>query len=459
MGLFAYVKSGVGKVASALWTGVKRVVAPIVIPAGRAFTYSGQSLFYLLNFIKLVTNRPNHPAGIYAGIVAIICSLVVIIPTRGVAVWRYFRNSDKPKLPEPSAEHANIQSGGNDAIDLGKTGKGLYYSFSALSYDTTFFTLLNSYLNAMTLIEFLSAAVNKDAHSDDREFYTQAGALTLAVCAMITYYIYSVKKAVPNAKIAAHHIEHLSFPNNKYSVITTCVGVLGTAAIPFTNFFTTYSALGKVPWVKTWNNGVKFTISGISSLSFTVAHALTQIPPIYEFLTSRQQNYRYTHRARWETPLSIALYIAALGELIVFGLGNYNGIVKTSNDTFDISTTNLALILIAIPLASSTAFLNLFFSAHQGFQKMRMQYHQDRGEVAYEVKSDIENPMPSAPARTTEKSAATTSSPSKSVYQRPSSPTLFVKPVEEKKHSETSPLLPKKTDSHNTTPRLSLTDE
>ncbi|SRR5579885_200245 len=421
MSYFAAFKRVFSNIASTTWNGIKTIVAPIIIPAGRAVTYSGQSLFYLLNFIKLVTNRLNHPAGYYSGIVAIACSLVVIIPTRGVAVWRYFRNSDAKSRPE-SHTQAEPMVLDSDDIELGKIGKGLYRLLSALSYDTVLFTLLNSYLNAMTLIEFIAMALKTDPHDKNHEYYTQAGALGLAACTMVTYYIYSIKKAIPNARLTAHHVEHLSFPMNKYSAVTLLIGLLGTPAIPFTNCFTTINALEKIPGVKSWDYRVKFAVGSVSAVSFTVAHVLTQLPAIYEALASGKQKMRYTSAARWEKSLAIAVYTAATGEMIVFGLGNYNGIVKTSVDAFGIDKNNVVLMTTAIPLASSTAILNFFFSGHQGLQKTLLQYHKDRGEIAYDNGTDIENVPVQALPRPEESGSSV---PAEKTFRRSGLPVLF----------------------------------
>jgi hypothetical protein len=182
----------------------------------------------------------------------------------------------------------------------------------------------------------------------------------------------------------------MEIPTNRYAAATAALTVLGTAAIPFNNFFQLTSALDKVVFVKDFPKGVKYGFAGYHALSSTVLHLLTQPPAIYRALTSRNnQAVIAANKPCFETPLKVILYPTGVVEVGVFTLTNMNGIIQTSHQMFGIDENNRVLLGVSTPFATSTALLNFFFTVHEAMKDSVKQYQRRHPIVA--EPADVEN--------------------------------------------------------------------
>lgn len=359
-------QSKAGQIASGSLKVTKNYVIPSVIALGRSLTVAGTALFGMLSAVKLLSKEDDHPAGIYIGIISIIVSIIAFLPTRGLAIFRFFQELGQ------SSHAADVEE-----IELSKVGKSLSVGLQTLSYSTLLFNLMNFYLGAITLIDFTSKnAFKKDNHEGNLEYVTQTAAIFLAVCSILSFSIFSVRRAVASSKTTANNLVNLDIPKDRYMAATAALTVLGSAAIPFNNFFQLSSALEKVVFVKDFPKGVKYAFAGYHALSSTVLHLLTQPPAIYRAIKrGNQQAIVAVNKPCFETPLKVILYPTGVVEVGIFTLMNMNGIIQTSNAMFDIDVNNRALLGASVPFATSTALLNFFFTVHEAMKDSVKEYH------------------------------------------------------------------------------------
>src|SRR5262249_24882852 len=155
-------------------------------------------------------------------------------------------------------------------------------------YLTIVFSLLTSYLSALSTLEFLHKLRDPSYDADSNDF-TQSmviglalSAAALAVLPNWMNVIYTTRYSVRNARSAASHIENRDFPNNKYTYATIIVGTLGSVVLPPVTFYSLSNAFKKIPWIKTWSvSYAHVPLAVVGSTCITLSHLLTQFPPLY----------------------------------------------------------------------------------------------------------------------------------------------------------------------------------
>lgn len=381
MRFFTSLKEGIQTVATTSWNITKKYVAPSFIAIGRTFTVAGSALFGMQHVVKYITQEDDHPASLYASIASIAISVIVFLPTRGIALFRFFS-----QLGEPS--HATNQH----PIELSRRGKVIAVGLQGISYSTLLFTAINSYQSALTLIDFTSQkGLKVDNHEGNLEYVTQVIAVSLSVCSILTYGIYSLKKANLNSSNAARTLDTMDIPRDRYLIATIACSILGTTSIPFTNYFSSSSALNKIVWVKDLPSSVKAGFAGFNAFSGTVFYLLTQPPAIYAAVSPHDKSITPTQRPCFEIPMKVILYPVGFLDFGTGALTNFNGIVQTANQMTGIDPYNPILIGSAVPFATTTSLLNFFFSVHGAIKDTVNHYHhQQQGHVI--LPADIEDP-------------------------------------------------------------------
>jgi hypothetical protein len=378
-----------------IWDTIKRVVIPSFIAIGGTISTTGGALFILPKFVKFITNKDDHPAAVYSSFAVMFFTLIISLATRFPPIYRHFNPEhelQRAHQENKAVEEIEREYRCNPTLALLFLSKGVEYWSLANSYASSGFMLLGSYLNAITVIEFLSRQAGSNPHEGNSEYITQVTAVLLAICATSKYGIFSLKKASANAKRIAKGIENGSFPCNKAALITFTVSLFGTIAVPFLGYFSTTNALGKIPLIKLPKQ-LKHALAIISSVTGTTTHLTTQIPAVYTSLTKQKNHVIYAEKPWWETPSKIIIYgIAGTGDFTATNIGVFTSVDTTSHDVFGIDAKNPGLIVASCIAALSTATLNYFFSVYRGFEDTLMHYHQRHGDSAYLVipERDIE---------------------------------------------------------------------
>lgn len=367
--------------AKSVWRVTKSVVLPTIISVGRMISSAGQTLFILPKFFQLLAillpqfqkwmGKDEAKINDYVTYALIGCTVVINLSTRVPRIYAQFNPS---QFADPVPE---------EQIELGKTGTSIYLTLRCLNYLSAGFTLLVSYLNAMTFIEFLSAKFNTNPHASDAEYFTQSDAILLAFCATATYAIYSFRKAAPNSKITAKNLENLTIPHDKYALITLAISGVGTMTVPFLNFFSTESALGKIPITLT--KTIKYIVASFSATSGLASHLMTQIPAVYNSLSEDKNMIRYAQEPCWNKPVKVMVYGAGVGDFTATAISNFTGTLNTCHNVIGIPERHPALIACSIVGANSTAALNFFFSVYEGLKDTMKQYQESHREIVYEA--------------------------------------------------------------------------
>ena len=369
-----------------VWDIIKTIVAPAFISIGGTVSAVGGSLFILPKFVKFLTNKDDHPASLYSSFTIIVFSVIISLATRFPAIFRHFNTEEK--LPEKENQEIDKEFQCNPSMSLWLLARSFEYFAKTNSVASAGFMLLGSYLNAITFIEFLSKQTNSDPHEGIAEYITQTTALLLAVCATGKYAIFTLKKAVANAKHIAHNIENRNFPTDRAALITFAVSSFSTLAVPFLGYFSTTNALGKIPLINLPYK-VKRGLAFFSSVSSTSTHLTTQVPPLYAFLSKNTQQVIFTEKPWWETPSKVVVFgIAGIGDFASTNISVFTSVNSTCHDVFGINAKQPVLIAACSVTALSTATLNYFFSVYRGYEDTLLHYHIARGEAEYVVIKD-----------------------------------------------------------------------